>query len=766
VFASQLTLERWPVRIAAGAVTEQAGGRLVSENYFSAFGLRPAAGRFFTQRDATGVGKDPYAVISYEYWQQRFGARADVVGTTIHLHRATFVIVGVAAKGFRGETVGQQPDVWLPMLMQPWVVPGMDGLKDMMDHTQDKLMWLHVFGRRKAGVSIAQVQAEVNVLFRAILEATYPSTMPVHDRKEALNQYVSVKPLRSGAFHGRNEFAQQWSLLLGLACLVLLVACVNVANLLLARSVARSREVAIRLSLGAGRGRLVRQFLTESLLLAALGGISGLFLAGVVSRGLEWILSAANDGFIVNAGIDWRVLGFTAGATLLTGVLFGLVPALRATRSGLNENLKEAGRGVTGSLKRTAFAKTLVIAQVALSFTLAVGAGLFFRTLRNLNLVELGYRRDHLLLVEVGISHAGYQGARAANLLRNLAGRIAQLPSVRSVSYSDRGLFSGFEGSFPVEVEGFTSQREADRGSTGDSVGPEYFSTIGIPILSGRPIGSEDMASSPRVCIINEAFAKRFFGGRNPIGRHITSWLSDIEGTSLSRSLTVIGVAKDVRVQSLRGAIDSKFYIPGGGEWFEVRASADPNRLLTPVRKLIQSQDSDLTIQNARTLQQALDLQTGQPRLIAQLSMGFGTLALVLVGIGVYGLLSYAVAQRTNEIGIRMALGADRNRVIGMVLSETGFMVVSGVLAGIAVTAAGAKLLATQLYGANTVGPRWSLAQYEHVDSATQLFGLRAMDPLTVGIVVSVLCAFGLMAACLPAARATRVDPANALRHE
>ena len=757
VFASQLTLERWPVRIAASAATEQVRGRLVSENYFSAFGVRPALGRIFARQDATGVGKDPYVVISYEYWRQRFGGSAAVIGTPIHLHRSTFVVIGVAAKDFRGETVGQQPNLWLPLLMQPLVMPGMDGLHDTMGNTQDKLMWLHVFGRRKAGVSIAQVQAEVAVLFRAILEASYPATMPARDRREALHQYIAVKPLRSGAFHGRNEFSEQWVLLSGLAGLVLLVACVNVANLLLARAVARSREVAIRLSIGAGRARLLCQFLTESLLLATLGGSGGILVAVIVSHVLQRILTDANDGFTVAAGIDLRVLAFTAGITLATGVLFGLVPALRATRSRLNEDLKETGRRASGSRKRTAIAKTLVVTQIALSLSLAVCAGLFLRTLWNLESVELGYPRDHLLLIHVDVLQAGYQDTRAESLLRDLAARLAQIPGVRGVSYSDRGLFSGFDGSFAVQVEGFVPRNEADIGSTGDSVGPGYFSTVGIPMLSGRAIGPQDAAAAPRVCVINEAFAKRFFADRNPLGKHVTS---------LQRSLVVIGVAKDIRVQSLRSAIDPKFYIPGTGSWFEVRTSGGDNTVLRTAQKVIQSVDRDLTIESAKTLQQTLKMQTGQSRLIAQLSTGFGALALVLVGIGVYGLLSYAVAQRTNEIGIRMALGAGRSRVIGMVLREMGIMIVAGMAAGVAATAAGTKLVASALYGSNNAGPRWSLAQYEHVDGATQLFRLSALDPLTIAAVVGVLCAFGLIAAYIPAARAARVDPITALRQE
>jgi predicted permease len=763
--AAQLTLERWPIRVA-GSEPEQARGRLVSENYFSTFRVQPAIGRLFTQRDATAVGKDPYAVISYDYWQRRFGGRPAVIGTTIRLRKASVVIVGVAPRDFHGETVGQEPDLWVPLLMQPLVMPGSDALRDTLPHSQDKFMWLHVFGRRKAGVSTARVQAEVNVLFRAILDADYPATMPAQDRRRAFNQHIVVQPVRTGAFHGRKEFSQEWTLLLALAALILLAACANVANLLLARAAARSREVAIRLSIGAARARLIRQFLTESLLLAVLGGLASIFVAEVSLRALLRILSDANDGFTVAASLDLRVLGFSACATLLTAVLFGVVPAVRAVLSDVNPSLKHTGRGATGSRKHAMIGKTLVVTQVALSLLLVAGAGLFLRTLWNLQSVALGYPRGNLLLMQVDSSDAGYQGARTTNLFHDLATKIRQIPGVRAVSYSGRGLFSGFEGAFPVEVEGFTSEREEDIGSTGDSVGPGYFSTIGIPILLGREIGVHDLARPPQVCVINEAFASRFFAGHNPLGKHVTSVLSDDDGIGVWRRLQVIGVAKNVRVQSLRGTIDPKFYVPGGESWLEIRTADDPGRVLNTVRKAIFAVDGKLTIQSAKTLKQMLSMQDAQSRLIAQLATGFGLLALVLAAAGIYGLLSYELGRRAHEIGIRMALGAHRRQVIAMILKQTSFMIFAGVATGIAATAACARMLATRLYGFEAAGPRWSLARYEHVDSAIQLYGLSAMDPMTIGVAVGVLCGFALVAAYLPAARAAQTDPVHALRNE
>ncbi len=753
--ASQLSLERLPVRIAGGA-QEQARGRLVSENYFSVFGVQPAIGRLFMQSDATAVGKDPYAVVSYDYWQRRFGANRSVLGTAIRIHDATLVIVGVAAPGFRGETAGQDPDLWLPILMQPLVMPGWDGLHDFMDHSQDKLMWLHVFGRRKAGVTIAQVQAEVNVLFRQILEAGYPMSMALLARKDALNQRIHVHAVRSGAFHGREEFSEQWTILSALACLVLLIACANIANLLLARAAGRTREVAIRISMGARKARLVRQFLIESLLLATVGGIAGIFLAAIASHALTLLLARGNHAFELAPEIDFRVLAFAAGTVLLVGILFGLAPAFRAANGGVNESLKESGRTATGSRQRARIAKALIVTQVALSFLLVLGAGLFLQTLRNLQTVSLGYPKENLLLVNVDRSGAALQ---PVNLDHALTTRVRAIPGVRGVTYSDRPLFNGFDGAFAIKPEGFTSRREEDRGSTGGFVGPAYFSTIGIPMLAGREIGPRDGPASPRVCVINEAFAKHFFAGRNPIGKHLTI---------TSGSLEIVGVAKDARVNSLRGAIEPKFYAAAdqnsGAFSFEIRTIGDPSRIVHAVRSSVLGVDENLSISDVQTLDQKIDAQNAQPRLIADVCTIFGVIALFLAAIGIYAVLSYNVARRTNEFGIRMALGAERSRITGMVLEETGLMIVAGLLAGVTAAAAAARLLAAQLYGVKAAVPRWSLASYEHVDSATQLYGIGAMDLLTIAGTICILIAIALIAAYIPAARAAQVDPASALR--
>lgn len=741
--AAQTFLADWRVRISGGE-QELAYGRLVSEEYFDLLGVEPAIGRVFQPADATGPAQDPYAVISYDFWQRRFGGRTDVLGTTIKLNQASLIVIGVAERGFKGETGGENPDLWIPILMQPLVDPGHDWLREDPTHSLAKTIWLHAFGRLKHGATLAAVEAEATVVFKGMLEAFYPATLPEPQKKEAFSQYLVVQDARTGGFYGRDAFTTQLQILLGVAGLALLIACANVANLLLARAAARRREVGIRLSMGASRARLFRQFFTESLLLSLVGGAAGLLIAGSGARLLVRLLSDPEQPLDVLTSADWRVLAFTFGLTLFTAILFGLVPSLQASRANINLSMRE-GATSTHSGRRFSLAKGLVIGQVGLSLTLVVGAGLFLRCLWNLHNAPLGYPKEHLLQVRVEGITVGYKDQQLANFYREIAERLRALPGVRSVSYSELGLLNGGESNTHVRVEGFTPPTGEEAESRFDLVAPGYFAVVGIPVLQGRDLGPKDTARSARVCLINEEFVKHFFAGGHPIGRHITTIYGKHPTT-----LEIVGVVRNAQSRSLQEQIRPRFYLvldqgsegklPGAVS-FEIRTAGEPNAIASAVRKAILSVNPEVPFES-HSMEEIIEYRTVFTRMIARLCIIFGGLAVLLAATGLYGLLSYGVATRTNEIGIRMALGAGRGSVLAMILRETTTLLVVGLLVGVGAALAGTRLVASELYG------------------------LGNFDPMSVGAAAALLSVVALVAGYVPAARAARVDPVKALRHE
>jgi predicted permease len=613
LMASQSSLNTWQVRFEDGA-WEEARGRLVSDEFFQVLGVSPAIGRVFTAADDRT--RTPHAIISYNYWQRRFGGRPDVLGKTFTPRKAALTIIGVAPPGFIGETSGQQPDLWLPLRMQPSVLPERDRLHET---PPEKVMWLHVFGRLKPGVTPAQAEAQANAVFLAGLESFYGAVASGERRREFLDQRLRIRPGARGASPTRHEFSYSLTALLAAAGVLLLIACANLANLLLARGAARKPEIALRLSLGASRGRLIRQLVTESLALAAMGGGASLAAACFLHGALVRMMAESDPRFHMSFALDPLVLAFALAATLAAALLFGILPAWQVTRNDAGAALKEQGRSATGSPGRMRSGRFLVSLQLALSLPLLVGAGLLARTVYNLQRADLGFPAERLLLVRVDLQEPGYDTARRAGLLRELLGQFQRIPGVRAASFSQLGLFSGGESSATIEVEGYAPKGDHDRGSALDVVGPGYFSTLGVPIALGREILESDHAGGRRFCVINEAFAKRFFDRRNPIGMRITS-IDDDRRTTYE----VVGVAKNARTQSLRGVVKPRYFVPAkqppssvNSPTFLIRTATGAAPVLAAARKAIQRVDAALPIMSAVSIEEQmapLTRRTALPR--------------------------------------------------------------------------------------------------------------------------------------------------------
>lgn len=723
----------------ANSAARRVQGRLVSGNYFQLLGVPAIRGRVLTPEDDRVPGGSPVMVISYGFWQRQFGMDPSIIGKTAKLNNSPFTIIGIAPPEFFGDVVGAAQDFWAPLTMQEQIMPGRKWLNDI------NMGWLLIMGRLSPGATVDQARASLNVIYQQMMTGPLSAKISALDRAEIPKQRVPVGPGGPGFSRLRRQFSEPLLILMALVGLVLLVACGNVANLLLARATARQKEVSVRLALGAGRWRLTRQLLTESLVLACAGGLLGFLIAQEGGPLLLRLVAYSRDGIPLDLKPDIRLLGFTAGVSLITGLLFGLVPALRSARADVAPSLKENSRGLTRGGSHWSLGKLLVAGQVALSLVLLVGAGLFVRSLRNLQQTELGYARDRLVLLNIDPIPHGYKGPQIVNLYRQLRDRIQAIPGVSAVTMSENGLFSGTESSTSIRVEGYTAKSDRDETAAYDTVGPNYFASVGIPLLAGRDITERDTDGSPKVAVINEKMAKFYFGQANPLGKHVT-----VLDDSAQVVLEIVGVSRDAVDHQLRGDVNRRFYVsyfqnPGyssGPINFEIRTAGDPSGIMAAVRKAVQSVDSSLPTGDMTALTTLVDKSILQERLIAKLATGFGLLALVLACIGLYGVMSYTVAQRTNELGIRVALGAGRGQIVRMILRETSLILGIGSAIGLSLALAGGRMLKSILYGLSTV------------------------DPLTLVGATVLLSLITLLAGYLPARRAALVDPMLALRYE
>lgn len=705
---------------------------LVSSNFFEGIGVSTIAGRPILPRDDVRSGAAAVAVISDSFWSRRFGRDASVLDRQISLNQVPVTIIGVNPPAFKGMEPGKNPDIFLPLSMQPAILPNQytDKHGSLLDDPD--YWWLLIMARLKPDVSEWQTQAALDVVLSQVVRDSLPN------KKGRDMPHLRTLTGSRGLDELRREFSRPLFVLISLVGVVLLIACVNLANLLLARATARRREISVRLALGAGRGRVIRQMLTEGLLLATLGGGAGLLLGYWTRNSIPGLLATSWKPSPFQAQFDSQVLLISIAITFITGILFSLAPAWQSTRVQVNVALKDGARS-TMSLPKLLASKSLVVFQICLSLLLLIGAGLFIRTFSNLRSANLGFRPERILLFTLDPPRTRYTGEKTMALFLQLEEGIQAVPGVQSVTLSSNALVANSESTTRFTTPGRGRRPvEADR-TWINEVGDRFFETMGIPILYGRSLGSQDRANSPRVGVVNQQFARNFFGKENPLGKTVVNGKDTYQ---------IVGICGDARFNEIRGSIPPTFYRPFtqarelSQMTFEVKTAAGEASILKSVREVVRFIDKDLPVFDVRTQTQQIDATLSNERIFAALASGFGFLALILASVGIYGIMAYAVARRTGEIGIRMALGAQRHQVLMMVLRETALLAAAGIVIGI-VAATG-------------------LTRY----IGSMLYGLKSSDPLTLCSAVVLLLAVALIAGWWPARRASRLDPMVALRHE
>ncbi len=714
---------------------------LVSGNFFSGLGIAPAAGRLITDRDNLADASQ-VAVLSYNYWRDRFAGDMAAVGQSITINNNSFTIVGVAAPEFFGVAPGSAPVVYVPIVNRPALARNYGKEHDTM-FIDSRFYWVDMMGRLRPGITVTRAQAELAARFRHFALAS-----AANDKERADLPALWLEEGGSGVDSLRRQYSKPLFVLMAMVAFILTIACANIANLLLARASARRREIAVRLSLGASRLRVLRQLLTESLLLALPGGILGLGIAAAGIRFLIWLLASGRENFSLHAELDWRILTFTIAVAFVTGILFGLAPAIAATHVDITPALKETRASAPGRRgHRIGLSQSLVAAQIALSLLLVLGAALFVRTLANLHAVEIGFNQEGLLTFSLDAGKVGYKDAALKTFYARMDERFRGLPGVRAATITDMPLVAGWNESTHVNMPGVPKQEGGPGGRNTSlmSVGPTFFETMQLPILVGRPIDSRDVDGAPLAAVVNEVFAKEYFSNQYPIGRRFGL------GNSEAGDLTIVGIAKDARYSSLKQAIPPVAYIsylqniikrPPVGMFFELRTAGNPLALAETVRKIVHEAAPNVPVTSMITQSQRIDSTIVQERTFADLCTAFAVLALAIACVGLYGTMAYAVSRRTNEIGIRMALGAERRRILWMVIREVLALAGAGLAIGLLCA--------------------WSATS----TIKSFVFGIKPADPLAIVLASGILIAASVVAGFAPAMRASRIDPLTALRHE
>jgi len=727
------------LNVAARSQSATAEGELVSGNYFQVLGVTPAIGRVFSAQDETAPGANSLAVLSYGYWMRQFGGNSGVLNQVLTVNGTPLTVIGVARPGFTGVQIGQTPDIFVPITMKAQMTPSWDGLNDRKDH------WVAILGRLKPGYNRIQTESAIQAAYHSILEAEAPAMKMPSDE---LKQYLARQLLLQDAARGRpvlqNDAQMPLMILLGMVGLLLLITCANIASLMVARGVVRQREVAVRLAMGARTTQIVRQLLVESVLLSLASGVAGVVLGAWILQVMVGAISTGAGVSGLDANMDWRVLCFALGLSLFAAMLFGLAPAVGAARVDIHDTLKDQGSRGSGSASTTRLRRILIVAQVTFTTVLLVSAGLFVRSLHNLRQVDLGVKPDHVIQFTVAPGLNGYSSDRSKVFVQQAREMLNALPGIEVVGAAFIPVFANDDSGGNVTVEGYTPASEDDAHVFRNWITPHYLAAMGTPLLQGREISESDTDSSQKVAVINQTMARKFFAGRDPIGMHFAFG----GGKNVHPDIQIIGVVMDSKHDDSRSPIVPFAFFPSSQKdgltrsTFYVRTRQDPLTVADSLRKTVAQLDPNLPISDLKTLNEQVEESMFPVRMVAGLAVGLGIISSILAAIGLYGVMAYSVAQRTREIGIRLALGAQTVHVLKLIIGQGMWLAMAGVILGL-ISSIGAMRVLSSL-----------------------LFAVTATDPGTFVAVALLLAVVAMLANYIPARRAIEVDPMVALRYE